>query len=126
MCWTGTPLILAKEFRYDVPDWHIKKGAPKRSMSQRLLPPLIGSNVGFLGEIKGEFKLDNGATIQHGDRLELLPKIPSGAARLIVTSPPYNIGKQYEQKQTLNSYLEGQRETITECVRTLADDGSLC
>lgn len=47
-------------------------------------------------------------------------------ARLVVTSPPYNIGKSYERRQKLDDYLEGQASVIRECVRVLADDGSIC
>ena len=66
------------------------------------------------------------ATLFHGDRLELLKTIPDGAARLIVTSPPYNIGKKYEKRLLFEKYLEQQEETIKEAHRTLADNGSLC
>ncbi len=33
-----------------------------------------------------------------GDRLELLRSLPDGSARLVVTSPPYNVGKAYESR----------------------------
>ncbi|HXF50623.1 MAG TPA: site-specific DNA-methyltransferase [Dehalococcoidia bacterium] len=65
-------------------------------------------------------------TLFHGDRLRLLSSIPDGAARLIVTSPPYNIGKRYESKRRLDDYLEEQEATITECVRILDERGSIC
>src|SRR5262249_27574601 len=65
-------------------------------------------------------------TLFHGDRLELLKQIPSRSAELIVTSPPYNIGKEYEQVIDLNAYLALQEETISESVRVLSDRGSLC
>jgi adenine-specific DNA-methyltransferase len=65
-------------------------------------------------------------TLHHGDRLDMLRQVPTGEARLVVTSPPYNIGKRYEKKSGLEEYLEGQRATIEESVRVLAPDGSLC
>jgi len=65
-------------------------------------------------------------TLFLGDRIDLLRQIPTGEARLVVTSPPYNIGKRYEKRSGLEEYLEGQRKTIEESVRILADDGSLC
>lgn len=61
-----------------------------------------------------------------GDCRELLSDIPNEAIRLVVTSPPYNIGKQYERAQSLNEYMDAQTEVISECVRVLAADGSLC
>ena len=65
-------------------------------------------------------------TICEGDRLDLLRTIPPGEARLVVTSPPYNIGKRYERRVDLSDYLREQRATIEECHRILADDGSIC
>lgn len=65
-------------------------------------------------------------TLYEGDRLLLLQTIPTKEARLVVTSPPYNIGKEYEQRVDLSQYLEEQKATIEECHRILADDGSIC
>jgi len=39
--------------------------------------------------------------LYHGDCLDLLSQIPNDSVQLIVTSPPYNIGKWYEKKRTL-------------------------
>ncbi len=44
----------------------------------------------------------------------------------MVTSPPYNIGKAYEKRLDLDSYLEQQAEIIGECVRVLDSAGSIC
>lgn len=65
-------------------------------------------------------------TLYPGDCRTLLATIPDGEARLVVTSPPYNIGKAYERKVDLQTYVEQQREIITECARILAHDGSIC
>ena len=46
--------------------------------------------------------------------------------QLIVTSPPYNIGKEYERKLKIETYLEQQAQIISECVRVLSDRGSIC
>lgn len=46
--------------------------------------------------------------------------------QLIVTSPPYNIGKSYERKRSLDSYVSQQAQVISECVRLLHPSGSLC
>jgi adenine-specific DNA-methyltransferase len=45
---------------------------------------------------------------------------------LIVTSPPYNIGKSYERKSSLEDYVAGQSTVIAECVRLLNEQGSIC
>jgi adenine-specific DNA-methyltransferase len=61
-----------------------------------------------------------------GDVLELLNTIPSETMQLVITSPPYNIGKEYERRQNLEDYLEQQAKVIRECVRTLSPKGSIC
>ncbi len=65
-------------------------------------------------------------TLYPGDCLELLSNIPNEEAKLIVTSPPYNIGKKYEKKKILVDYINEQEQTITECERVLARSGSIC
>jgi len=62
----------------------------------------------------------------HGDCLVLLAQMPPQSAQLIITSPPYNIGKRYEKKHPFEDYLEGQRVVITACERILKDGGSIC
>ncbi len=69
---------------------------------------------------------DAAATVYLGDRLELLAQIPKGTARLVVTSPPYNIGKKYESVMELGKYIRGQEETIAASADALAEDGHLC
>ena len=52
--------------------------------------------------------------------------IPENSIDLIITSPPYNIGKEYEKKLRLGNYLEQQAAVIRECVRCLSPRGSIC
>jgi adenine-specific DNA-methyltransferase len=61
-----------------------------------------------------------------GDCLEMLRAIPAESMQLIVTSPPYNIGKEYEKRLHLDLYLRQQAQVIAECVRTLSPTGSIC
>lgn len=60
------------------------------------------------------------------DVLDFLRTVPDGAARLIVSSPPYNIGKEYERTRNLDDYAAWQTDVLAECKRILAEDGSLC
>ena len=60
------------------------------------------------------------------DNLAFMAKLPDASIKLIVTSPPYNVGKSYERRATLESYLQSQRSVIAECVRLLHPAGSLC
>lgn len=64
--------------------------------------------------------------IKKGDSLTVLQKIEDEKFDLILTSPPYNVGKSYETKTSIEKYLETQEEIISELVRTLSDKGNLC
>ena len=66
------------------------------------------------------------AVIFHGNCLDLLRQIPDNSVQLVVTSPPYNIGKSYEKKLNLETYVKQQAQVIAECVRVLAEKGSIC
>jgi adenine-specific DNA-methyltransferase len=56
--------------------------------------------------------------------LKMLPKEP--IFDLIVSSPPYNIGKVYEKRLALEVYLEWQERIIDEMIPRLKDTGSIC
>jgi len=64
--------------------------------------------------------------IANTDTLDFLKTVPDRKINLVVTSPPYNIGKVYEKKLKLQDYLNWQFEVIKECHRILVDGGSLC
>jgi adenine-specific DNA-methyltransferase len=76
--------------------------------------------------IAEKFSLSERIVVYPGDCLEMLRAIPAESMQLIVTSPPYNIGKEYEKRLHLDVYLRQQAQVIVECVRTLAPTGSLC
>lgn len=60
-----------------------------------------------------------------GACLQGLAHIPEGAIKLIITSPPYNIGKKYEVAAPLDKYLETLSPVVDELVRVLSATGSL-
>ncbi len=64
--------------------------------------------------------------VKNGDCLSILKKIEDGKFDLIITSPPYNVGKSYETKTSIEKYLETQEEIINELVRTLSEEGNIC
>lgn len=66
------------------------------------------------------------AVAHTGDCRALLQSVPDGFINLVVTSPPYNLGKAYENRLDLGHYLEQQRQVIEECVRVTARSGSIC
>lgn len=65
--------------------------------------------------------------IRIGDCREVLKEIPSETVKLVVTSPPYNIGKpygKYKDKIALNDWEELINEVTKEVHRILTPDGS--
>lgn len=76
--------------------------------------------------IAQNFALDGTVVLYPGDVSAFLHTIPSDSIQLIITSPPYNLGKDYEDRVSIEHYLETQSEVIRELVRVLRPDGSLC
>ena len=64
--------------------------------------------------------------LHHGDALEFVRTLPDKSIKLIFTSPPYNIGKEYETNKSVEKYLKEQKDIVSELHRVLTDDGSLC
>ena len=76
--------------------------------------------------------------LMQGDCLELMKELPSESIDLIITSPPYNLGKThhtgnnrfegyktYEDNMPEEEYQKWQIEVLQECFRILKHDGSL-
>jgi adenine-specific DNA-methyltransferase len=80
--------------------------------------------------IRRRFSPANDVTLYPGDCKSLLRTLDrAGAtANLVLTSPPYNIGKDYERQRKLSTeqYIADQREVIQLCARILDKNGSLC
>jgi len=76
--------------------------------------------------IRSHYSKKADVTLFHGDCIEFLDELPKESARLIVTSPPFNIGKEYEKKLPLKQYLKNQTLVITKCYEKLARNGSIC
>ena len=75
--------------------------------------------------VSADFDHTADCVLFQGDCLDLLPKIPDNFVKLVVTSPPYNLGKPYESRLKLDEYLAQQRQVIEQCVRVLSQTGSL-
>ncbi|WP_337056841.1 DNA-methyltransferase [Pseudomonas sp. USHLN015] len=65
-------------------------------------------------------------SIECQDNIEYMHALPKESMQLIVTSPPYNIGKEYEKRTSRQVYIEEQAATIAEAVRLLSPQGSIC
>ena len=63
--------------------------------------------------------------VDERDTLKAIESLPENTFKLIVSSPPYNIGKEYEEKIEFQQYLERHAKVITELCRIVSDDGSI-
>ncbi|MDR2042030.1 MAG: site-specific DNA-methyltransferase [Tannerella sp.] len=79
-----------------------------------------------MAKIASAYSDRKSAIINNGSCYDFVKTVPDQSVKLVVTSPPYNIGKKYEQKSSLKEYYDKQEQIIDECVRVLADDGSIC
>jgi len=72
------------------------------------------------------FKQGYDVILACNDVLEFLKGVPESIATLVVTSPPYNIGKAYEERVEFQKYLVWQKEIVKRCVEILRPEGSIC
>ena len=54
---------------------------------------------------------------------EEMPELPTGSVALMVTSPPYHVGKDYDLDTSFEDYLELLRRVFTETHRVLEPGG---
>lgn len=84
--------------------------------------PLFGAKH----EIYEQFDPNARIVLYPGDAESFVRALPDQSVNLIVTSPPYNLGKAYEVRVSIEAYLETQSAIIGELCRILREDGSLC
>ncbi len=72
------------------------------------------------------FKRNCDFVLLEGDCYNNIKKLPDNSVKLIITSPPYNLDKEYENKNTLENYLNKINPVIKEFNRVLRHDGSIC
>ena len=82
-------------------------------------------NLPFL-DISDHFSQDKSIILNYSDAQDFLKTIPTNSIMLTITSPPYNIGKEYELETSLDEYLEKQRKIISEVVRVTHERGNIC
>ncbi len=57
---------------------------------------------------------------------EDMSMIPDNSLHLMITSPPYNVSKEYDEDLSLNEYLEMLKKVFTETYRVLVNGGRAC
>jgi len=96
------------------------------------------STIFYSGRLYRDFKIDEGKPeVENLIPPEVLDKvlcqdardmgnIPDSSIHLMVTSPPYNVGKEYDEDLNLNEYLALLRTVFTETYRVLINGGRAC
>lgn len=77
-------------------------------------------------KIADHFDPDADIVLYHGDVSDFVATVPDSSVSLIITSPPYNLGKEYENRVSIGRYLDAQAQIIAELYRMLKDNGSIC
>jgi len=57
---------------------------------------------------------------------ETMGELPDCSVHLMITSPPYNVGKDYDDDLTLDDYLDLLKRVFTEAYRVLVPGGRAC
>src|SRR3989344_5025440 len=57
---------------------------------------------------------------------EYMKELPDNSVHLMITSPPYNVGKDYDKDLSLNEYLELLKNVFNETKRVLVTGGRAC
>ena len=83
-------------------------------------------NTGRQATILDKYNNNSDVVLVEGDCRELLVDLPSESVDLVITSPPYNVGKRYEKSMSLEKYLHNQEPVVAELIRVLASTGSIC
>ncbi|HLU08993.1 MAG TPA: site-specific DNA-methyltransferase [Oceanobacillus sp.] len=81
----------------------------------------LASIIAILGE---PYYSAPNCAIYNSECLSSMRKLPAGIVDLTVTSPPYNIGKAYEQPLPLHDYLDWCKDWIGEIHRLTTDNGA--
>ena len=78
-------------------------------------------------KLSSKFDQSNDVTLYLGDCFDLIKTIPDNSVKLIVTSPPYAMGKDYERpKDNIATFISQHIRLLPELIRVLQPGGSLC
>lgn len=76
--------------------------------------------------IVDSFREDADVVLHTGTAEDFIATLPDNSVRLIVTSPPYNLGKEYEIKLSIEEYIERMVHVISDMDAKLMQSGSIC
>lgn len=77
-------------------------------------------------EISNSYHKDANIVLAHDLAENFISTIPEQSVNLIISSPPYNVGKEYEANLKFDAYIAQQETLIEQLKFVLADTGSIC
>lgn len=77
-------------------------------------------------KVQSRWRANNNYTVFRGNCGELLKKLPPRSVDLVLTSPPYCIGKSYEKKTQAEQFLNDLRAILPQLLRVVRTGGSIC
>jgi adenine-specific DNA-methyltransferase len=86
---------------------------------------LFETDIGKIYPIADTYDPLSRIVVRENDSLAECKSLPDASFALVVSSPPYNIGKQYEKQVGLDDYLDWQKNIINELVRLISHRGSI-
>ena len=129
---------LGKAFRVSYAHKIVKKRAPTRTSDFGVSRRESHDSSGFYGrkicegpQVAGNAGIENVLPEKYADRIfckssEDMGELPDASVHLVVTSPPYNVGKAYDMDMTVGQYRALLRRVFGEMSRVLVDGGRAC
>jgi adenine-specific DNA-methyltransferase len=77
-------------------------------------------------KIHDSWQKDHSFALFQGDCAELLKSLPDGSIDLVLSSPPYCIGKAYEDKTKAEDFVKDHEIILPEIARVTKPGGSIC
>lgn len=72
------------------------------------------------------YNQDSDVCFLEGDVFANIKKIPDESVNLVISSPPYNLNKEYEEKKAFDIYLKDMQPLLHELKRVIKNDGAIC
>ena len=82
-------------------------------------------NKKILGKNENDFPVDLENKFILGSA-ENMKELPDNSVHLMITSPPYNVSKEYDEDLSLNEYLKLLENSFKETFRVLVNGGRAC
>lgn len=74
-----------------------------------------------------DYNLDDDIVLFNGDCFDLIKELPDQSVSLVLTSPPYAMGKAYERsKDNIGTFISKHEQLFPEIYRVLKPGGSIC